>query len=59
MDLKTLYVMIPPWDWPEDTGVVLQLLYSDDDDIVDAVHEALGMLEGGRFDDAIDDEDDW
>lgn len=39
---------------PESVTLLAKLLYSDDDDIVDAAHEALGMLEGDKFDDMID-----
>ena len=34
---------------PESASFLEKLLYSDDDDIVDAVHEALGMLEGSNL----------
>jgi len=42
---------------PKSITFLEKLLYSDDDDIVDAAHEALEMLEGDEFDDAIDEED--
>jgi HEAT repeat protein len=35
---------------PESVALLEKLLYSDDDDIVDAAHEALGQLEEGEFD---------
>ena len=43
---------------PEAVNSLAQLLNADDDDIVDAVIEALAMLEGG-FDDGYDEENDW
>lgn len=44
---------------PEAVNSLAQFLFADDDDIVDAVHEALAMLEGGEFDDSYDEENDW
>jgi HEAT repeat protein len=41
---------------PESVTLLEKLLYSDDEDIVDAAHEALGMLEGDEFDNTIDEE---
>lgn len=38
----------------ESVTFLRKLLYADDDDIVDAAHEALGLLEGDEFDDAFD-----
>ena len=35
---------------PESVALLEKLLYSDDDDIVDAAHEALAQLEEGEFD---------
>ncbi len=29
MDLKTIYEMIPPWDWPEDADSMLQNILKD------------------------------
>ena len=29
MDLKIIYEMIPPWDWPEDTGKMIQEILAD------------------------------
>ena len=44
---------------PEAVNSLTRFLNADDDDIVDAVNEALAMLEGGEFDDGYDEEDDW
>lgn len=44
---------------PESVALLEKLVYSDDEDIVDAAHEALGLLEGGEFSDSIDEEGDW
>ncbi|MCP4339885.1 MAG: HEAT repeat domain-containing protein [Desulfobulbaceae bacterium] len=44
---------------PEAINSLAQLLNSDDDDIVDAVNEALAMIEGDGFDDGYDEENDW
>ena len=44
---------------PEAGHTLAQLLNSDDDDIVDAAHEALAMLTEDVFDDEYDEEDDW
>ena len=44
---------------PEAVNSLAQFLNADDDDIVDAVNEALAMLEGGGFDDGYDEENDW
>lgn len=44
---------------PESVTFLKKLLSSDDDDIVDAAHEALAMLEWTELDDAIYEEDDW
>ncbi len=43
---------------PEAVNSLERLLKSNDDDIVDAANEALGMLEAGEFYDAYDEEDD-
>jgi hypothetical protein len=42
---------------PESITLLEKLLYSDDEDIVDAVEEALGMLQWDEFDIMIDEED--
>jgi len=44
---------------PEAIEPLTKLLDSDDDDIIDAVHEALAMLGTGLFDDENEEEDDW
>jgi hypothetical protein len=44
---------------PEAVNPLEKLMYSDDDDIVDAANEALAMLEGGEFDDVYDEKGDW
>ncbi len=44
-------------DLPEVVNSLGMLLDSDDDDIVDAVHEALAMLEGDEFEDEYDEYD--
>ena len=41
------------------SGLDPSLFNADDDDIVDAVNEALAMLEGEEFDDGYDEENDW
>jgi hypothetical protein len=45
-------------DLPEAVHSLGMLLNSDDDDIIDAVHEALAMLEGDEFNDEYDEQDD-
>lgn len=45
-------------DLPEAVNSLGMLLNSDDDDIIDAVHEALAMLEGDEFNDEYDEQDD-
>jgi len=45
-------------DMPEAIPLLENLLNSDDDDIIDAVHEALAMLGAGQFGDEHE-EDDW
>jgi HEAT repeat protein len=44
---------------PEAGHTLAQLLNLDDDDIVDAAHEALAMPTEDVFDDEYDEEDDW
>ncbi len=44
---------------PEAIEPLEKLLDSDDDDIIDAVHEALAMLGAGLFDDEYEEDDDW
>lgn len=43
---------------PEAIDSLVEFLYADDDDIIDAASEALAMLEGDDFDDSHE-EDDW
>lgn len=44
---------------PEAAEPLTKLLDSDNDDIIDAVHEALAMLGVGLFDDEHEEQDDW
>lgn len=44
---------------PEAVNSLARFLDAEDDDIVDAVTEALAMLEGDEFDDGYDEENDW
>ncbi len=62
MDLKTLKDT-PPWDWPEDAGkmileILVNLTGSHDEDITEAIYDALSMAEGSSEDEDYNEDDD-